>query len=80
MAHITLELTEAEAACGVTLDAVADVLPRCAVFADAVWTPVVGPALAKAAARCALGADVEFVKLDGVAGKSGIAVYERAAR
>ncbi|AXH49817.1 hypothetical protein KNU02_gp92 [Gordonia phage Pleakley] len=66
----TLELTDIERACGVTLDQVADVLPKVALRENwqerAVWVPdthngkSVGPALAGAVARAALAGPVEF--------------------
>ena len=53
MAHYTLELTEIELACGVTLEQVADVLPRVLVRDSRLFLPAnTPPALGKAVARC----------------------------
>lgn len=49
----TLELTEIERACGVTLEQVADVMPRVLVRDGHVFLPAnTPPALGKAVARC----------------------------
>ena len=66
----TLELTDIERACGVTLDQVAEVLPKVALRENwqerAVWVPdthngkSVSPALAGAVARAALAGPAEF--------------------
>ena len=49
----TLELTETELACGVTLDQVADVMPRVLVRDGRLFLPAnTPPALGKAVARC----------------------------
>lgn len=60
-----LELTEIEEYCGVTLEEVAEVLPKVLVRNDQVFLPEhVGPALAGAVARCALAGPVEFVGIN----------------
>lgn len=64
MANYTLTLTPIEAACGVTLEAVADRLPLAAVRGGMAVLPAgVAPALAGAVARCALAGPVEFLHL-----------------
>lgn len=78
MSHTIHTLTETETACGVTLERVAELLPLVAVLGETAWVPVVGPALAASVARCALGSDVEFVKLAGVASRGAVAVYRKA--
>lgn len=53
MAHYTLELTEIELACGVTLEQVSDVMPRVLVRDGRLFLPAnTPPALGKAVARC----------------------------
>ena len=53
MTHYTLELTETELACGVTLEQVADVLPRVLVRDGRLFLPAnTPPALGNAVARC----------------------------
>ena len=53
MANYTLVLTEIELACGVTLEQVADVMPRVLVRDDRLFLPAnTSPALGKAVARC----------------------------
>lgn len=77
MSHTIHTLTETETACGVTLEQVAELLPLVAILGDTAWTPTAGPALSAAVARCALGTEVEFVKLMG-AGDRTVAVYRKA--
>lgn len=69
MRTYTLELTDTEVACGVTLPQVAAYLPQSFAKNDgAVVVPSdIGPALAGAVARCAAGEDVEFAGLNGLA-------------
>lgn len=58
MSHYTHSLTAIEEACGVTLDQVAEMLPKCRVFDNgtAITLPAnTGPALAGSVARCAFG-------------------------
>lgn len=56
MPRITHELTEIEIACGVTLEQVAEMLPRVLVRDRRVIVPAdTPPALAISVARCALG-------------------------
>lgn len=57
-----LELTEIEVVCGVTLDAVEELLPKVLVRGYKVVLPSdASPALAGATARCALAAPAEYV-------------------
>lgn len=76
MTTYTVELTEIEQACGVTLEQVAEHLPRVAVRGDRVFMPPeLSPALAGAVARAALAGPTEFVKINTL----GLLVHERAA-
>lgn len=71
----TLELTDIETACGVTLDDVAAELPRVLVRNDRVIVDAnVGPALAGALARCAFAEPAVFAGFNEV----GLSVYRRA--
>lgn len=69
--NYTHELTDIEVACGVTLDTVAEVLPKGAffdsgtLFAMPANTP---PALAGSVARCAFGGPVEFSHISSATG------------
>ena len=76
MSVYTMELSEIERACGVTLEAVAEHLPRVYVFGcDSVAVPAgLSPALAGAVARCALAGPVEFVTINR---STGFPVYRR---
>lgn len=75
MKNYTLELSEVEIACGVTLDQVARELPRVLVRDGRVYIDGnVGPALAGATARAALGAPAAFVGLNQL----GMSVYGAA--
>ena len=74
----TLELTETELACGVTLDAVADELPRGGFFGAPgeqlfMVSDNVGPALAGAVARCAFAGPAVYVGMT-----NGYPCYQRA--
>lgn len=61
MAAYTLTLSETETACGVTLDAVADLLPRGAFFGETFFLPAnTPPALGTATARAAFAAPAKF--------------------
>lgn len=62
MSTYKLELTETELACGVTLEAVAEILPKVLVREDYVMLPAStkGPALAGAVARAAFGAPAQY--------------------
>lgn len=63
----TLELTQVEKYCGVTLEDVAEVLLKVMVRNNHVFLPEhVGPALAGAVARCALAGPVEFVGINSL--------------
>lgn len=69
--NYTLELTDIEVACGVTLEAVAEVLPKGAffdsgsTFAIPANTP---PAVAGAVARCAFGGPITFTHISRATG------------
>lgn len=55
------ELTKTEIACGVTLDQVADLLPKALIRNDRVILPAdTSAALATSVARCALGRPVDY--------------------
>lgn len=77
MSHTIHTLSPIEEACGVTLEQVAELLPLVAILGDTAWTPTAGPALSASLARCALGTEVEFVKLHG-SGARTVAVYRKA--
>ena len=67
MKTYTLVLTEVEKACGVTLEQVAELLPKVLVRQGKVIFPTyVGPALAGATARCALAHPAEYVGLNSL--------------
>lgn len=78
MSTYTHTLTEIEEACGVTLEAVAEVLPRAYVFdsAAAIMLPKdTPPALCSSTARCAFaGAEVEFSHI-----KKGYPIYRKVS-
>lgn len=72
MKNYTLELTEIEIACGVTLEQVQELLPKVLVRGGRVIFPALtGPALASATARAALASPVEFAGLNSL----GMPVY-----
>lgn len=61
MNNYTLELSEIEIACGVTLEQVQVLLPKVLMRNGAVYIPAnTGAALAGATARCALAGPVDF--------------------
>lgn len=67
MREYKLELTEIEVACGVTLEQVAEVLPKVLMRNNACIIPGdVGPALAGAVARCAFAEPAEFLAMNGL--------------
>lgn len=62
MRHYVHELTPTEEACGVTLEQVADLLPKVLVRNGKVYLPTnTPPALAGSVARCALGQPARYV-------------------
>lgn len=72
MNNYTLELSEIEIACGVTLEQVQDLLPKVLVREGAVIFPkYTGPALCGAVARCALATPAQFAGLNSL----GMPVY-----
>lgn len=77
MTRYTHELTATEIACGVTLDRVADELPRVLVRDHRVHIASdLSPALATSVARAAFGtADFEFI---GIGKNTGYFIYERS--
>lgn len=72
----TLVLTESEIACGITLEAVAEVLPLGAMIGEKFYVPLgTSPALGTAAARAAFAAPARFSHISpGV----GFPAYVRA--
>lgn len=80
MAEYITQLTPTEEACGVTLDAVAELLPKGAFFSNGeLWampanTP---PALAGAVARTAFGGPAEFSHISSPRA-TGYVMYRRA--
>ncbi|QIG58181.1 hypothetical protein SEA_SKOG_29 [Gordonia phage Skog] len=75
MSHYTHTLTEIEQACGVTLDEVAQTLPKVLVRDGLVHLPQnTPPALAGSVARAALAGPVEFV---GIGKNTGYPIYQR---
>lgn len=76
MTVYTHTLTPVEEACGVTLEQVAEALPRGAfiVGGSKFVTPDLPPALAGSVARAAFGGPVEFAGLNGL----GLPVYREA--
>lgn len=69
MATYTLTLTPTEEACGVTLEKVAEVLPRCAFFGELFAVPkLTPPALAGALARTAFSGPAEFSHISRATG------------
>ena len=72
----TLELTFIEEKCGVTLEQVAELLPKCTVRNGLAIIPAdCSPALTQATARCALAGEVEFMHL---ANSGNWAIYRLA--
>ena len=72
MKNYTLELSEIEVACGVTLEQVQELLPKVLVRNGVVIFPKdTGPALAGATARCALARPAVFAGLNSL----GMPVY-----
>ncbi|MET4703055.1 hypothetical protein [Frigoribacterium sp. UYMn621] len=69
-------LTALETACGVTLEQVAEILPKVLVMKDgAVMLPHgIGPALASSVARCALGSPALYVGCN----TPGYPIYRKA--
>jgi len=77
MNSFTLTLTPTEEACGVTLDKVAELLPKCAFFDNGklfMLPKGTAPALAGAVARAAFAAPAEFSHLT----HDGSPLYRRA--
>ncbi|ANA87133.1 hypothetical protein SEA_MINECRAFTSTEVE_100 [Gordonia phage MinecraftSteve] len=75
MSTYKLILSEIEESCGVTLEAVAELLPKVLVRDNKVYLPSGGsPALDGATARCALAEQVRFV---GISKHTGYTIYER---
>lgn len=73
MGHYVHELTDIEESCGVTLEQVANELPRVAVRENGtVWVDAdLPPALAGSVARAALGAPAEYLGMN----IAGVRVY-----
>lgn len=73
MSYYTHKLTPTEEACGVTMEKVADLLPKVLVRDGNVYLPAdTPPALASSVARCALGAPATFV---GISRATGYPIY-----
>lgn len=78
MADYTTELSPTEIACGVTLEQVAELLPKGAFFSNGeLWAMPRGtaPALAGAVARTAFGGPAEFSHINRT---TGFLMYRRA--
>ena len=76
MAYYSVELSDIEKMCGVTLEKVADTLPKVFVQGDRVHLPAnTPPALCGAVARAAIGGPVKFV---GTGKHTGYPIYELA--
>lgn len=70
----TLELTPIEIACGVTLEQVADLMPKILLRDGRAYLPEnTPPALCGAVARCAFGGPAQFV---GISKATGYPIYE----
>lgn len=75
MSAYKLELSELETLCGVTLEMVAEVMPRIMVRKGRVYLPTgIPPVLCGAVARCALAGEPKFVCIS----KLGYPVYKLA--